>query len=1169
MVSEPGAVYIHRTRGITACCRTGVRNALCYTIVYPGLVIEELAANLRLLKPFALILLGLAALSSYGQSSSVLSSGQWFRVSVTNDAIYKIDYSFLQRAGFNPDQIDPRKIQLFAGLNGMLPQANSTSRPNDLNEISIYVSGESDGKFNTGDYILFFGQGPDSYQLLPNKGVFSYQNNLFTDKNFYFLTVGAGSGKRMPTINNLAGNFPVVNEFDDFGYYETEQVNILHSGRAWFGEFFSSTTEYTVRFDTPGVQDGSNLKLITQVMGQTFNTATFQYFINNISVGQQDVPPISNSQYAEKGVLVADTLNAIVNQVNGAGKSSQDVKLRFNKAASLQSVAYLDHVLLQFKRNLALYGDQTLFHSLKSLQQPTSQYSIGSLPAGGIVFDITDPFNTKIQGIAEGTTTTFSATSDVLKKYIVVSNKNYTAPREEGKVANQNLHGISNINLVIVTTPDFLADARRLASHRQSKSGITTGVFTTQEVYNEFSGGKQDVTAIRDFVKSLYDRTTGIKSLLLFGRGSYDYKNYLPNNKNFVPTYESRNSLSPLETYSSDDYFGFLESNEGNWGENPSEDHTLEISIGRLPVKKTTDAQIIVDKIIQYEENSWGDWRKEIVFAADDGDFNIHQGQADQLAQSIEINHPEFNTQKIYIDDFKQINSSIGKVSPDAMNALARSASDGAVIINYTGHGGETLLAEGRILDQVSLDEWKSGPHYPLLVTATCEFGRNDDPDLISTAELTIFKKSGGTIGLVTSARPVNSSTNFTLNIAFYQALFTKSNNQFRDIGSVFRDTKNNSMSGVSNRNFSLLGDPSMKIAMPASDIRVTGTTNLTSGSDTLKALSKVRISGKVYSNGIPDPGFNGTLQATLFDKLTQHTTKGDENPPFGFTAFDNAVFRGQASIHNGQFDIEFVIPQSINPAVGFGKLAMYAFSSTNDFAGVNSVLKIGGLEKNPGADTKGPDIELYMGDSTFVTGGIAGTSSRIVAILSDASGINISNYIPEKGITATLDDTVPIPLNNYFQSDVDNYKRGKVNYPIDNLKPGSHQLTLKATDTFGNSSFTSITFFVSDQSGIQIEQLLNYPNPVTSSTTFHFKHNRSGEDLEAAVAIYNIMGQPVMSATYLINDSAYQVDLPPWDATEGNGTKLGAGLYLLKLSVRSLLDGSKNEKITKVIISN
>lgn len=1110
----------------------------------------------------------LAPLFAIGQNSTVLSSGTWFKLSVKNDGIYKIDYNLLRRAGLNPDQIDPNKIKIYGGLNGMLPQPNSSPRPADLTELSIFVSGASDGKFNSGDFILFFGQGPDIYQLPPAKGKFSYQNNLYTDKNYYFITVGTTDGKRMSTISNISGTFPVVSEFDDFGYYETEQYNVLHSGRDWFGELFDSKTDYTIRFDAAGIIDGTAMTLISGVMGRSEVTASFQFYVNDVVVKQKDIPTVIVARYTDWGVKVADTVSFNSNSVGASSRSAQDVRVHFNKASSGTSIAYLDYLLLQYKRRLSLYGDQTIFHSLKSLDQVVTQYSITGIPSGGVIWDVTDPFNAKIQEITIATSTTFSATSDILKKFIAA--KTFPAPSEEGVVSNQNIHGISSVNLVIVTPPAFLTEAQRLADYRISSNGLTVSVVTTDQIYNEFSGGKQDVTAIRDMARYLYTRNTGMNSLLMFGRGSYDYKNILPNNKNFVPIYQSRNSLSPLETYASDDYFGFLENSEGNWGESPAENHTLDIGVGRLPVKKIEEAQIVVNKLIEYENQNWGDWRKEILFVADDGDFNIHQSQADQLAENIESGYPEFNTQKIYVDDFKQVTSSIGQISPDATKALSRAVSDGVVIMNYTGHGNETQLMQERILDQVSLDQWKTGPRYPLLVTATCEFGRNDDPDLISTAELSMFKQKAGSLGLVTTSRPVSSSTNFTLNTAFYQALFSKTDNQFHNLGTIFKDTKNLSVSGVSNRNFILLGDPSMKLALPVSDIQITSVVNQTSGSDTLKALSKVRVSGRVITNGIPNTTFKGILEAALFDKLTNHTTKGDENSPFSFTTRDNAVFRGQATVSNGLFDMDFILPKSMDPNVSLGKIALYAYSKTGntDVTGQGGIPKIGSLEKSPGTDTKSPMVDLFMGDTSFVSGGIAGSSSRIVAILSDENGINTSGY-SGNGITAILDDTVTLTLNKYYESDLDNYKRGKVNYPINNLKPGYHYLILKATDTFGNTGTASITFFVSDQSGIQIEQWLNYPNPVISSTTFHFKHNRSGEDLEAMVTLFNSMGQPMLTSTYQINNSSYQVDLPAWDTTYSDGTKLSGGLYLLKLSVRSLVDGSKNEKITKVIISN
>ncbi len=1120
-----------------------------------------------------LLFLALLSVTLLGQPTSVLSTGKWHKLSVQTDGVYKIDYNFLKSIGFNPDALDPRKIQIFAGENGMLPQSNAAPRVVDLRQVAVYAPGEADGKFDGTDYLLFFGEGPDTYALNPTSGIYSYENNFYSDKNFYFITVGASSGLRLGRLSNLPGSLPMVTEFDDLGYYETEKTNELHSGRTWYGERFDATLEYTIRFEQSGVISGSDINLVTGVMGRSYAPSSFQFLINDVPVGQQDVPPVTNAQYAVIGSEVHDTLVVNANTVGAPARPNQDVKVRFTKATSGQSIGYLDYLLLQTKRTLSLIGDQLIFNSLKSLDQAVTRYSIvHNTQSDAIVWDISDPYQPLIQSSAFGSgTLSFAAASDVLKKYIVLSNRNFTAPQAEGEVPNQNLRGLGTTELLIISAPEFLAEAERLANHRRTKSGVSVSVVATTEVYNEFSSGKQDVTALRDLTKFLYDKGIGLKNVLLFGRGSYDYKDKLSFNKNFIPIYQSRNSLNPLATYASDDYLGFLENSEGNWGENPPESHTLEVGVGRVPVKKIEEAAAWVDKVIAYENQNWGSWRKKVLFVADDGDFNIHQNQADQLATTLETDHPEANAGKTYLDLFAQTSNASGPISPDARKALTREVTDGVGILNFTGHGSELQWMQERILDQVSFGEWKPAPRFPFLVTATCEFGRNDDPGLISSAELSLFSTNSGSIGLLTTSRPVFSSTNFTLNKAFYQYLFTRDNGLFRDWGTVFRDTKNNSMSGVQNRNFSLLGDPSMLPPIGSTNLVVSSITNLTSGSDTLKALSKVSVSGAVHYQGVPDTQFNGTLALTLFGKKTSLTTLGDENDPFNFTLRDDALFRGQATIQAGLFYIEFILPKSIDPVVGIGKLSLYAYSKTSqrDALGVDGTQKIGSAEQNPGTDTSAPGVELFMGDTTFISGGLAGASSRIVAILTDENGIDISNFNLQNDILATLDDTTTLLLNDYYQADIDTYTRGKVDYPIDGLKPGLHSLTLKATDTFGNTSSSSITFYVSDQSGIQIEQWLNYPNPFSSSTIFHFKHNRSGEDLEAAVTIFDRMGKVVLSNTYQITSSSYKVDLPPWDGTSPDGTKLAEGLYLMKLSVRSLLDGTKNERITKVILLN
>jgi hypothetical protein len=857
-------------------------------------------------------------------------------------------------------------------------------------------------------------------------------------------------------------------------------------------------------------------------------------------------------------------MNAIA--VNAPSRSTQNVTIRFTKGTGAYSFGYLDYLLMHVKR--APFLDR-IFRSVQSLNQPVSRYHF---PASGdfIVWDVTDPIQPIQQTlvIESDGSRSFAAESTILRSFIGFAQAG-KSPTLEGTVHNQNLAGIGSTDLLIITAPEFQAEAERLAGHRRSHSGLDVRVVTTAQVYNEFSGGKQDVTAIRDFVKYIYD--VGLKNLLLFGRGSYDYKDILSFNKNFVPTYQSRNSLDPLDTYASDDYFGFLEDSEGNWGESPPEPHTLDIGVGRIPVKKVEEAAAWVDKLIAYESNNKGPWRKRVLFVADDGDNNLHQSQANQMANELEFAQPEMEVSKLYLDYYPQSSGSGGQSSAEARKALDQAVNDGTAIINFTGHGSELQWMQERVLDQLSFDSWKPNNRYPFLITATCEFGRSDDPGLISSAELSLFRKNSGSIGLVTTARPVFSQTNFALNRALLQSLFTRSSGLIQDWGSVFRLTKNTSMSGVLNRNFSLLGDPSSLPPIGSYEVALDNIVNLTSGSATLKALSLVRVQGHVGFQGVMDATYQGKVQLTLFDKLTTLTTLGDESPPSDFTLRDNALFRGQATVTDGQFEVEFILPESMDQTVGNGQFSMYAWSSSGqpDALGAYTPVEVGSLEPNPGTDDTGPDIELFMGDTTFISGGLVGTSSRIIAILSDESGIDISSFNSTTDIQAILDDAQVIVLNDYYQADVDTYMRGKVDFPIHGLAPGRHTLEVKATDTFGNSSTASLIFYVTDAPGIQIEQWLNYPNPFSESTVFHFKHSRPGEDLEAAVTVFDRMGKVVLYNTYQVMGSTYKVDLPPWDGATVDGNKLPGGLYLMKLSIRSLLDGTKNERIAKVILLN
>jgi hypothetical protein len=1110
---------------------------------------------------------------SWAQNNSILATGNWFKFSVTADGVYKIDYNQLRNVGINPEQINPKKIKIFTSYNGMLPQANSSPIDGELKEIPILVAGEADDRFNSTDFILFFAKGPDKIEYNSVKGIFEYENNLYADKNYFFLTIAQENGKRITDLENSTGGFPVVNTFEDFAYYETEKYNLLKSGRQWFGEQFDAALEATIRFNIAGIVESSEIKLVSQVMAQSIANSSFQVFINNNAVLTQPVSAIPNTAYGIKGRIKTDTISLSSSSINASAQSNQDVKYRFTKGGSGLSVGYLDFFLLSVKRKLNLYGDQTIFRSMESILHSTSTFEISSAPSDLSVWNVTNYYDVKNQQVLfTNSKIQFSANSGSLQTYVMFNASKAKAPAFESKIQNQNLHQLSPPSLLIITHSSFLSQAERLATHRQTYSGISASAVTTDQIYNEFSGGKQDISAIRNFIRYTYNQpTSSLKNVLLFGRGSYDYKNRVLSNTNYVPIYESRNSLSPLETYSSDDYYGFLENSEGEWAEFPAQQHTLEIGIGRLPVKTSSEAQQVVDKLIDYDTNksAAGSWQNEFIFVGDDGDFNIHQNQADQLANSIEQYDPVFTARKFYLDNFEQIERPNGQFSPAARKALDLEIKRSALIVNYNGHGSERVWMDERILDESLIQNWKQGPKYPLFLTATCEFGRNDDPLQISSGEYTLLQKNGGSIGLVTTARPVSANTNFTLNKAFYEAFFIKLNNQFRDLGSIVRDTKNNSLSGVSNRNFSLLGDPSMNLALYQNQV-VIDEIKKTDNSADIQALSKVTVSGHIENNSEPLINYNGVVNITLYDEEKESVTKGDENPPYYYFNRNNVLFRGSASVSQGTFQLDFVTPKNSPQLDAIGKLSSFAYTKNGEFAsgGVYQVLKAG-VDQNALIDTASPIIRLFMGDTTFINGGIVGPNTKIVALISDESGINISAFPEGNSIIAQIDENEQIVLNDYYKSNTDNYKKGTVTYPLDGLEKGKHTLTLLVSDTHNNQSIGSVDFIVTDGTEIEIEEYINYPNPFYESTILEFTHTRPGEDLEAIMSIYDMSGKILLTQQFNVFSSQYRVTLTEWDGKTANGTKLSNGIYLSKLSIRSLVDGSKNEQITKLIILN
>ncbi len=1120
------------------------------------------------------ILLISAFLFSYSTqliAQSVLAEGSWFKMRIEDRGVYKLSYQYLKDAGVPLDNINPRTIKIFGYGADVVPQANDIPRSYDPEEIAIHISGEDDQVFNTNDYVLFYAQDGDDYGYV--NGQLNYKHNIYSDENYYFITYGGSEGRRIESLANIEGSFPLVSTFDDFAYFEEENHNLLTSGREWYSRRYNTTTSEEFNFNFDNLVSGSDIQLSVAVMAQAFQESSFDISINNNSVGNMPVQPVLDFnlrqyRYRIKGYESFDKFSA---QVGGASNIVR-IGIDYRKNPT-QSVGFLNYLMVEVKRNLAFSQDQMIWRSVESVDNPNSTFRITNTNQNSKIWNISDAKTPEEQRFElSGSIIEFNAESSTVQEYIIFDTQLSKTPASVIPLANQNLKSLTDVEFLIVSHQEFLSEASRLANFRMNNDNLSSKAVELSKVYNEFSGGRQDVSAIRDLAKYLYDNGK-LKYLLLMGRGSYDYKDNINNNTNYVPIYESRNSLDPLDTYASDDYYGFLENNEGEWEESSSGSHTMDIGVGRIPATTLEEAKIVVDKIINYTTNpqAIGRWRNDVVFVADDGDFNLHQRQANELTVFVDTTYSAFQSDKFYLDNFPQISQPSGEISPAASEHLDDVVNAGALIVNFTGHGGETGWMQEQVLDIVQIQNWNNYNRLPLFVTATCEFGRHDDPKRVSAGELVVTSDKGGGVAIVSTCRPVSSASNFDLNKAFYEVVYQQENGQYLRLGDIFRLTKNNDNANkIGNRNFALLGDPTIRLAYPENNISITQINGSESKSDTLKALSKVKLSGEIRDfNNTFDSNFDGVVEFKIHDKEVFKTTLGNESAPFTYKSKENLIFSGSSTVTQGQFDIEFIVPKNISYEIGTGKINMYAYDGLKDANGSDIEIKVGGAEVNPPEDNEGPDIKLFIGDTLNTSLNQVSHNTNLVVILSDHSGINLSSFGVANNITATLDDKQTFILNDHYEAFKDTYQKGMITFPLEDLTMGKHVVSVKAWDTYNNSSESNIEFIVADPNSIVIYDIANIPNPFSNSTIFEISHNRAGENLSIDLEVISPIAGSVIQYQIEIENSPSDVRFFEWDGRSSTGEKLLPGIYIYKVGLRSIRDGAKNQAYKRLMLIN
>jgi hypothetical protein len=1084
---------------------------------------------------------------------SVLHNGYWVKMAITETGVYKITYDDLEAMGFQAASLDPRNIAIYGNGGAMLPETNASFRYDDLFENAITIIGENDGSFDPEDLIFFYGMNTLSWELQNNR--FVQQINYFSDTNYYFITLKNQAGKRVVSQPQAIGTTDrELTTFLDYQVHEVDLENLIMSGKEWYGEQITKEKPlFSIDFYFPHREITRPVRMEMNIVGRSISE-TF-YFAMNVN-GQNIVPStpfmqlaIDNSAHARE-VFKSNSFNTDQDHLN----------FEINvDAQNDDSKAWLNYIRVNTWRKLIYDGAQLRFRNPEAIAEGgRSNYVVKTNTSDLFLWDISHPLLPRSQAYnLMGDQLSFKINSDTLKEFIAFSSGNALTIGPFKKIENQNLHSISSCDMLIVVHPNFLNEAHELAGLHYADDGLESIVVNLNDIYNEFGGGKADITAIRDFVRMVYIKSSfRMKYLLLFGDGSYDYKNRIANNTNFVPTYQASGSMIETQSYVSDDYFGLMGTQEGSemFG-------ILDIGIGRFPVRNRDEAKAMVEKTKVYLQGGrlqTGEWRNNITFMADDADSNLHFNQAETLANDVDTGFKNLNIKKIYLDSYKRTTVPAGYRYPDANKTLLSVLDEGSLVVNYTGHGGITGLTDEKVFTIGEIENMNNINKLPFFITATCEFSRFDNPNFVSAGERLLLNPNGGAIALMTTTRLAFAHSNFAVNKRLYEVMFESNKQQIRRLGDIIRMSKN--PTSIFIYNFVLLGNPALRLNYPEYKVSITEFNGNTSYEtvDTLGAMSKVVLKGEITDqSGEVKTDFNGYIYPKMFDKKSKFKTLANDNASIAsfFAYFDKLIYKGKITVNNGKFAFEYLVPKDIAFQFGKAKISFYAVDTINfaDAGGYFDDIVLGGVDQTVQQDYEGPEIEMYINEPNFADGDYSSPDAMVFIRLSDPQGIHFLGNSIGRDIVLThkSDGREEILLNTHFSPTLDSYRSGTIAFPMTGLSQGTHHISLKVWDLHNNSSEKEIWFKVDPKAPLNITHLQNHPNPFSGNTSFTFQHNKPNQKLDVTIEVYDQMGNFVTHFSKNISSFGTHSSPIEWNGTTSNGSPLPAGMYVYKVHIK------------------
>jgi hypothetical protein len=1143
-------------------------------------------------------------------NSSPLASGVWYKIPISRSGLHRLDRAYIANmTGLNVATLDPRRLQVWAGGYAMLPMRNSTARP-EFRQIPIIVNGEADGRFDTDDSVIFYAEGPQRVFYNANTTRFIHETHLYSRFTYVFITVGAQNGQRFSPAQTGQPS-ELLTTYTDFIFKEEETNKIateMRSGSEWLGErvtaeSFGNTLTLMDSVITEFVAN-SNMLIDARLATRNRNNAQFETFFGTRSVGVIPFSGLGFDYNNEEGAF-GYAQNQLVT-VTGATLTNNRLQAtsRFSSVTTADALGYLDYARLYIQRNLTAANGRLWIYAPNNLGQNTfSTYRLRGFTAAPVVLDVTNP-QIPVQYAATSSGTNWDVVGPSSPGTRLVAASSFIAPAAASLVPNQNFRATASSPNYVIVVPDdpaFRPIAEELATFRQQNDGLRPIVVSQGQLFNEYSGGVPDVVAIRDFVRHLYikagsNRDLMPKYLLMFGNATHDYRGIYGTDiseKNLVITYQSRDSFHRLDSYGSDDFFGLLDENEGEWSQN-SVTELVDIGIGRLPFNTVAEANVLLGKLKTYEDPStFGDWRTLFTFAADD-DFpepfrnrDLHILNADSTAEFIDRDVSGVRLRKIYEINYPVETTSGARFRPLANRDFINSFNEGSLVVNYSGHGAEQTLSDSRLFQSSDISRLTNKDRLSIFVTATCSFGRFDDHLDQSGAEKTMLWPDGGIIAAFTTTRVVYTSENpNTVNFGLNRRLSGFMTERDQDglpyrLGDIMMRTKNvtqNDLGGSFNtRKFILLGDPAMRIGLPrqrAAINRIQGQTVNSSQLVTLRALDTVSIEGSVInSDGSVNTSYNGEINVRVYDgvRVVQLPLREwmQTLPCYtrncSFREQNDLLFNGRVSVRNGLYTANFVVPKDISYTKNRGRLLVYGQSGSNDAVGSMSSIVFNGINSAVQNDNRGPEMLVYLDSPDFVDGAMVGSNPKLIVELSDDTGINATGTGVGHELVAILNTTPEktFVLNNFFKTNLDDYRSGRIEFPIDGLTEGEYSLTVRAWDVFNNPTDKIITFRVADSEDVMLSNVFNYPNPMNNRTRFMFEHNQPGNQLDISVRIYTLSGRPVaqIDESRVFPTSQGSVE---WFGFDNDNDRLATGTYLYVIKVTA--ETSKGRRTKDVI---